>query len=125
MGFGAAVSSVLSKYAGFQGRARRSEYWWWILAYILVLVIAGVADNILQPPVPGALFQSRPVTDLIFLAVIVPTLAVTVRRLHDTDRSGFWVFIGVIPIIGWLVLLYWYCLRGTAGSNNFGPDPAT
>ena len=124
MDFMTAVSSVLSKYVGFQGRARRSEYWWWMLAYFILLLVANVLDRIIDPGPPGLIIHFGMIYDLAVLAVFLPTLAVTVRRLHDTNRSGFWIFIGLVPIVGWILLLVWYCTKGTSGANTYGPDPA-
>jgi uncharacterized membrane protein YhaH (DUF805 family) len=64
-----------------------------------------------------------PISSLVSLALFLPGLAVSVRRLHDTDRSGWWVLLFLIPLIGAIVLLIWYCSRGTPGGNRFGPDP--
>jgi len=118
MGFGEAVSAVFKKYATFTGRASRSEYWWWTL----FVLIASIVLTIIDTAVLGA--EEYGILSTIFgLAILVPAIAVTVRRLHDTDRSGWWIFLGLIPIIGTLVLLFWYVSRGREGDNRFGPDP--
>jgi uncharacterized membrane protein YhaH (DUF805 family) len=112
----------LRKYATFEGRARRKEFWWFELLVFLVsllLVLAEVAvvgfDAALEPHFgPGTLFT---------LAIFVPSLAVTFRRLHDHDRSGWWILLALLPIVGALVLLFWYASRGTIGANRYGPDP--
>lgn len=121
MTFTAAVRSVLTQYVGFSGRARRSEYWWYFLFTLLVSIVTAILDTAL-----GTNFEdsSNGVIGLIVsLALLLPGLAVAVRRLHDTDRSGWWLLIGLIPIIGAIVLLVFFVQNGTAGPNSFGPDP--
>jgi uncharacterized membrane protein YhaH (DUF805 family) len=113
--------TVWRKYADFAGRARRREYWLFALANLLVAVIlVGLDVALFGPPGEGGvgLFSG-----LYGLAVLVPSLAVTVRRLHDTDHSGWWLAIVVVPIIGGLVLFVFQVLDGTPGDNRFGPDP--
>jgi uncharacterized membrane protein YhaH (DUF805 family) len=122
-----AVTTVLGKYATFTGRATRSEYWWWVLALILLMLVLGVIDGALVAPVMG--FEqfspeaAQPLSTLASLALLIPSLAVSVRRLHDVDRSGWWYLLSLIPVIGTLVLLYWYVQPGTSGDNRFGPEP--
>ncbi|MEM6623035.1 MAG: DUF805 domain-containing protein [Pseudomonadota bacterium] len=114
MGFSEAVRTVLlQRYADFQGRSPRSEYWWFQLAIIVSYVVLLVLTAVL--PILGLL-------GILYLGLIIPALAVTIRRLHDLDKSGWWILIGFIPLVGFL-LLYWYCLKGTEGDNQFGPDP--
>jgi uncharacterized membrane protein YhaH (DUF805 family) len=119
-----AVKTVLGKYATFSGRATRPEYWWWVLATIILFVILGVIDGALVAPMMGhesfAPDAVQPLSVIASLALLLPNLAVAVRRLHDTDRSGWWLLISFIPIIGTLVLIYFLALRGTQGSNRFG-----
>ena len=98
----------------FSGRSIRSEYWYWVLFTIVGSIVAGIIDVVLGITVIDPLFG---------LATILPSIAVAVRRLHDLDRTGWWIFIGLIPIIGWIILIIWYCTRGTVGPNRFGPDP--
>jgi len=123
-----AVTTVLGKYATFTGRATRSEYWWWVLALILLMLVLGVIDGALVAPVMG--FEQfspeagQPLSMLASLALLLPSLAVSVRRLHDVDRSGWWYLLSLIPVIGTLVLLYWYVQPGSSGDNRFGPEPA-
>ena len=114
MGFGQAISSGFSNYVNFSGRAIRSEYWYWILFIIIADIVAGIIDYAIGIQV---------VTSLFGLATLLPNLAVAIRRLHDLDRTGWWIFIGLIPLVGWIILIIWYCTRGTAGPNRFGPDP--
>lgn len=107
----------LEKYAIFTGRARRKEYW---LFYLLILIIS----------IPLQLIHTSTESNIalwlyigFYLAVLLPSLAVTVRRLHDTDRSGGWVFMLLIPIVGGIWIFILMLLRGTEGSNRFGPNP--
>ena len=114
MGFVEAISACFSKYATFTGRARRSEYWWFALFQALVNI---VAYGIEQQTAGGL------VGNLVELALVLPALAVAARRLHDIGKSGWWLLIGLIPVLGWIMLLIWACTRGTLGPNRFGPDP--
>lgn len=108
------MHALTEKYADFSGRARRSEYWNFVLFNILGSVLATGIDLVLGMSLVGLIYS---------LVVLVPGIAVTVRRLHDTDRSGWMLLIGLIPIIGFIVLLVWFCTEGTIGRNSYGPDP--
>ena len=122
----------LKKYADFAGRARRSEFWLFALFIFIVeivyFILMGVTGN-MGPSGYGQMnglgMALAGLFSLFILGVLVPSLAVTVRRLHDTNRSGWWILIGLIPLIGGLVLLVFYLLPGTTGPNKFGPDPKT
>jgi uncharacterized membrane protein YhaH (DUF805 family) len=114
-----AVRSVLGKYATFSGRARRAEYWWWTLAYILASIVLSIIDAMIV----GASGGGGILSVIFGLAVLVPSIAVATRRLHDIDRSGWWQLIVLVPLIGAIVLIVWYCKTGTAGPNRFGEDP--
>lgn len=112
---------VLKKYAVFSGRARRAEYWYFVLFNIIVAVVLSLIDTLL-----GTFNFMQGVgllSGLYALAVLIPTLAVTVRRLHDIDRTGWWIFINLIPLIGFIVLLVFAVTDGTPGSNRYGPNP--
>jgi uncharacterized membrane protein YhaH (DUF805 family) len=111
--FGEAISDGFSKYATFSGRSSRSAYWWWTLFYILVVIGASIVDTGLK---------SQVLTALTWLAFIVPNLAVLVRRLHDTDRTGWWVFISFLPLVGWIILLVFVC-TDSGGPNRYGTGP--
>jgi uncharacterized membrane protein YhaH (DUF805 family) len=156
----------LKRYADFQGRSRRMEFWMWVLFTLIVGLVLGIVDGIVglrlggaptaTPGMPAglALFSSMGILGLIWsLATLVPNLAVAVRRLHDTNRSGFWLLLpiapyaiglvlmavavasqnfgligiaGILTLIGLIcaiVLLVFYCLPGTPGPNKYGPDP--
>jgi uncharacterized membrane protein YhaH (DUF805 family) len=121
----------LRRYADFKGRSRRKEYWMFALLLIVIysvlmvpLMMGGMAAAMAGDQGPGALFYGGVVLVMIFgLAVLVPSIAVQVRRFHDQDRSGWMVLIGLIPYVGGLILLVFMCLEGTRGPNRFGPDP--
>ena len=108
---------VWKKYVVFHGRAGRTEYWTFTLInYAVFFVLSGLASAT-ESNALGAV-------GMIFLAAqILPGLAVTVRRFHDTDRSGWFILIGLVPILGALVLLFFMLVRGTQGENRFGPPP--
>jgi uncharacterized membrane protein YhaH (DUF805 family) len=120
MGFTDAIKTGFQKYIGFSGRAARSEYWYWVLFILLLQIVAWLIDMTLFG------FNTtgvNPIGSIFSLATFLPGLAVSIRRLHDIDRVGWWVLLALIPVIGWIVLIYWACLRGTVGANRFGPDP--
>ncbi len=114
MNMSEAVRTVLSKYATFSGRAARPEFWWWVLATVLVSIVLNVLDH------AAGMGELSPLSSLFGLFILVPQIAVAVRRLHDIDRSGWWLLIGLLPIVGWLVLLWFYIQPGTPGANRFG-----
>ncbi|QIE56106.1 DUF805 domain-containing protein [Pikeienuella piscinae] len=120
MELGEAVSTCLSKYATISGRARRSEFWWWVLATWLVGLGVGLLEAVLGIGSPDG---GGPLSGLYALAILLPNICVAGRRLHDTDRSAWWLLIVLVPVIGFLVLIYFYIQRGTTGENRFGPDP--
>ncbi len=126
----------LRRYAEFSGRARPKEYW----MYVLFLILCSMAISIVEAALglgmtnrwayregwmmgAGAYHSGGPLTALFWLGTFVPSLAVSVRRLHDTDRSGWWLLLWLIPFVGWIVLLVFMVMGGTRGPNRFGPDP--
>jgi uncharacterized membrane protein YhaH (DUF805 family) len=117
MNFAEAIQSGFRNYVGFSGRAARSEFWFWVLFAVLVGIATQVLDGILFGQQFGIL------SGIGALALFLPGLAVSVRRLHDRDKSGWFVLLYFIPLIGFIILLIWYCMRGTIGANRFGPDP--
>ncbi len=116
MGFVDAIKTVFSKYATFSGRAGRPEFWYFFLFTFLVQIACGIIGI-------GSEMLSNVLSGLFALAVLIPSLAVGARRLHDTDRSGWWQLIMIIPVIGIIVLIVFWCLRGTEGPNRFGAGP--
>ena len=104
MTFIEAIRTCFSKYADFSGCASRPEYWWWILFNVIVSAV---------------LYRTNVWLDSVFsLATFLPTIAVTARRLHDTNRSGWWQLLTFVPLIGWIVLIIWYC-QGPVRPNRF------
>lgn len=130
MGFGEAVKTCFSKYVVFQGRARRSEFWWFWLFTLLVSIVAGLIDQAIGWQVvattDGQTFAYNPgwIQSLASLALFLPWISVTVRRLHDRDATGWWWWLNVLCCIGPLILLFaFYVQPGTAGPNKYGGDP--
>lgn len=120
--FANAVGICLRKYAHAAGRASRAEYWYFFLFSLIGQITAGIVDLHFGLTLPGTSAVDF-VSTLLAVALFLPTVAVSIRRLHDVDRSGWWTLILIIPFAGFAVLLYWLCRRGTAGDNRFGPDP--
>lgn len=115
--FGTSIGMCFSEYVTFSGRAPRAEFWWFVLFVTLVHVAFGaVATQFTAAMILYGLFS---------LVVFLPYLSVMVRRLHDRDRSGWWYWIILIPVVGAIVLLVWLCSRGTRGPNRFGPENGT
>ncbi len=132
MGFSEAIQSGFQNYVNFQGRSGRGAYWWWALFTLIVSVITGFIDRGLGSGLvttPGAAGVSGAtvgiVTSIASLILFLPSLAVLVRRLHDTDRSGWWVLINVIPVIGWIVMLFFLLQPGSLGLNRYGSPAGT
>lgn len=108
MSFFDSIQTCFRKYASFDGRATRPEYWW----FVLFLVLTQLAAELLSPALAG----------IFVLLTLLPAVAVAARRLHDIDRSGWWQLIGFVPLIGWIVLIYWLVQPGKE-PNRFGPPP--
>ncbi|WP_261844509.1 DUF805 domain-containing protein [Aliamphritea ceti] len=106
---------ALKKYADFSGRARRQEYWMFILFYIIFTIVIGLVDNLLG--IPGIL------SGIFALALLLPSLAIGARRLHDTNRSGWWLLMYLLPVVGPVVILIFNILEGDQNENRFGSDP--
>jgi len=106
---------VRDNYANFTGRARRQEYWMFSLFHLIAIIVLMVIDNVI--------FGTTVLTGLYLLATLVPAIAVTIRRFHDQDKSGWFVLLGLIPAIGGLILLVFMCFEGTRANNRFGMDP--
>jgi uncharacterized membrane protein YhaH (DUF805 family) len=115
----------LRKYAVFGGRARRREYWWFALFTFLVSVPLAIGDILIIGYEAFSAYAAGPLLGLFALATLLPSLGVSVRRLHDGDRSGWWLLLALLPVVGALVLLFWFCSRGSIGANRFGDDPVT
>jgi len=104
MTFTESIQTCFSKYADFNGRASRSEFWWWVLFVILATLAANILNEMLGM--------------LISLGTLLPYIAVIARRLHDTNRSGWWQLIGIIPVIGWIIMIVW-CAQESASESEY------
>lgn len=116
-----AVETGFRKYVVFSERACRSEFWYWTLFIWIVGIVLSIVDSALFSPMP--VDGSGPLSGLFSLAVLIPNIAISVRRLHDLDKSGWWLLLIFIPLIGIIILIIWFVGRGTEGANRFGPDP--
>ncbi len=114
MDFMQAVKSVLNNYTNFQGRSRRSEFWWWTLAYFIgYMVIVFIGGVVSAAELLGGIFV---------LALVIPNLAVSVRRFHDIGKSGWWILISLIPLLGLIAIIYFF-VQPSEGPNKFGEGP--
>lgn len=120
MNFGQAIKSGFSNYVKFSGRARRSEYWYWILFTFLVSVVASGLDSALGVKSDTG---SGPVQGIAGLALLLPTLGLFWRRMHDTGRRGTWILLNLIPVIGGIILIVFAAQDSQPGDNRFGPNP--
>ena len=120
------VMAVLKKYAVFTGRARRKEFWMFYLFIIVGVIVAIILDNVLGITIESMRYEGMGYglfTILVYLAILVPTLAVVVRRLHDIGKSGWWICIGFIPLIGSIWLIALLATDSQPGENQYGPNP--
>lgn len=118
------IKVFIRNYANFTGRARRAEYWYFtllnvlfVIAFYVVAIVGETSDNEVLSDVGFSVFG------LAILALVIPTLAVAVRRLHDINKSGWSYFIRLVPLVGPIILLVWYCTEGDKFTNNYGADP--
>ena len=112
---------VLKNYATFSGRARRKEYWMFFLISALISIVLTLLDILLGTY--SVEYEAELFSGLYSLLILIPSIAVVVRRLHDTDRSGWWILISLIPLIGVIVLFVFICLDSQPGTNRFGLNP--
>ncbi|MES2414430.1 MAG: DUF805 domain-containing protein [Pseudomonadota bacterium] len=105
---------VMKNYFGVEGRARRTEYWMYFLVYLGIIIVASILDAIIGLGLIGGIAA---------LVHLIPSITVGVRRLHDINKSGWWLLIVLIPLIGWLIAIYWAVKEGDAGDNTYGRDP--
>jgi uncharacterized membrane protein YhaH (DUF805 family) len=108
---------VLKNYVGFSGRARRKEYWMFVLINFIIAFVLGFIEGVLDIP--------QFLSGLYSLAIFLPSLAVSIRRLHDTGRSGWWLLISLVPIIGAIILIVFACMDSEPHENKYGPNPKT
>ena len=120
MGFIETIEVCFTKYFNFSGRARRSEYWFFALFTLLTTSFFVYFEGYMGifPNTDQAILAN-----IFSLLVIIPSIAVGVRRLHDTNHSGWWLLLSFVIIIGWVVLLIWYCKNSDEGDNRFGSNP--
>jgi uncharacterized membrane protein YhaH (DUF805 family) len=116
---GTAITTCFEKYLSFVGRAARPEYWYFVLFLLIGSVVLRMLDIVIFPASAWS-----PLSSIFSLVTFLPSLAVAARRLHDIDKSGWWLLISFIPIIGWIILLIWASSIGTRGPNRFGENPA-
>lgn len=109
-------TDVIKQYAVFDGRAGRPEYWWFFLINTIISVVLDVALRGAAGQLIGAIYT---------LAVLLPSIGVGIRRLHDTNRTGWWLLVGLIPIVGWIWIIVLLALAGDPGPNRYGPPPGT
>ena len=112
MSFPQPIEAGFKNYVDFNGRAVRSEYWYWVLFTLLGQIVLMIVDRVIGISLLTVLFA---------LATLLPGLAVSVRRLHDLDKSGWFLLLVLIPVVGAIILLVWACKEGTPGPNRFGP----
>jgi len=113
--------AVFKKAFEFKGRSCRAEYWYFFLFNIIAGIVLAIVDSIIGT---GHIGQSGLLSSIYTLIALIPGIAVSIRRMHDTDRSGWWVLLPLIPLIGFIVFLIFAAQRGTAGNNRFGPSPS-
>ena len=116
MSFTEAVKSGFDHYTKFDGRASRPAFWWWVLFGILVAIVVSFIDSVI--------FGTTILSFIVSLGLILPNLSVAIRRLHDTNRTGWWILIGFVPLIGFIVLLIFYLQQSDPGDNDYGPPMA-
>jgi uncharacterized membrane protein YhaH (DUF805 family) len=113
MGFIDAIKAGFGNYVNFSDRACRSEYWYWVLFVIIGAIVTHIIDAVIGVRLTSTLFS---------LGTFLPSLAVAIRRLHDLDRTGWWMLLSFIPLVGAIILIIWFCSKGTEGPNRFGAD---
>jgi uncharacterized membrane protein YhaH (DUF805 family) len=116
------MTMPLKRYTDFAGRSRRKEYWMFLLGVLIAAILLSIIEGVLGlSGMVGGVYG--PLTTLFFLGIIIPSIAVQIRRFHDQDKSGWFVLLSFIPFLGGLIVLVFMCLEGTKGPNRFGPDP--
>ena len=122
MGFYQSIKSVYTKYFFYSGRASRSEYWWFLLFTFLGSMFLAIVDTLLVLILPE-FFVFSILQNIFSLLNIIPLIMVSLRRLHDINRSGWWLIFTYIPIIGWIFWVFWFCKKGDLVNNTFGVNP--
>lgn len=114
MDFMSAVKTVLKNYANFNDRSSKGEFWWWFLAYIIIYVVAAV--------VGGVIGAANVLAGLVAIGLLIPNIAVSVRRFHDIGKSGWWALIFIIPLVGLIAMIYFF-IKDSDGPNQYGEGP--
>lgn len=115
---------AVKKYAQFTGRSDRKEFWYFVLLYIGLSIVASILDSIAFGGTPSSFgVASSPVSSLVWLALLIPYLAVGFRRLHDINKTAWWLLLGLIPVIGAIILIIWFAKKGDPDENQYGPAP--
>jgi uncharacterized membrane protein YhaH (DUF805 family) len=127
-----ALKAAFQNYVNFKGRTSRGGFWWYVLAYMIVAILLSFVDSAVFGSGSAEMsagdgvavsYNSGPLVSLWILANLIPGIAISARRLHDTDRTGWLQLLGLIPLLGWIFLIYVYVQKGTEGDNRFGADP--
>lgn len=115
---------ALKKYAQFTGRSDRKEFWYFVLLNLGLQIVASILDGIAFSGATGAGgMPLSPISSLVGLALFIPGLAVTFRRLHDINKTAWWILLGLVPLVGWVILIIWYAKKGDPAENQYGPAP--
>ncbi len=112
--FSQAIQMGFNNYVNFNGRSSRSEYWWWCLFTFIIGAVLGAINGWVN---------IQWLIGLVNLALLLPGLGLSVRRLHDINKSGWWIFIALIPLVGAILLIYWFVQPSNPGDNQYGPEP--
>jgi uncharacterized membrane protein YhaH (DUF805 family) len=116
------IMMPLKRYADFSGRSRRKEYWFFVLGVFIAAIVLSIIEKIAGlSGMVGGIYG--PLTTILLLGVIIPSIAVQVRRFHDQDKSGWFVLLSLIPFLGAIIVLVFMFIEGTKGPNRFGADP--
>lgn len=123
----AGFADIIKKQIDFNGRTRRMNYWMYSIITSIVFIMSVIIDNLTYAPFNINFFFVKEKGGYVFLVwlllTIIPTLAISVRRLHDTNKSGLWLFVSIIPIVGNIILFIFFLMKGDEGANQYGPDP--
>lgn len=117
--FSQAVRMAFDSYCRFQGRSSRSEYWWWVLFVAILSFCIGIIEGILG----FSMTAVQTTSGILSLVLLLPGLGLSVRRLHDIGKSGWWVLLGFIPVVGAIILIIWYAQNSQMHDNQYGPVP--
>lgn len=117
--FSQAVRMAFDSYCRFQGRSSRSEYWWWVLFVAILSFCIGIIEGILG----FSMTAVQTTSGILSLVLLLPGLGLSVRRLHDINKSGWWILLGLIPVVGAIILIIWFAQNSQMQDNQYGPVP--